>query len=145
MVGFSDSSKIHGHRSLESMRWWARSHNMIGAPEAGNSQAATHQEWPMKENYTDLCVLSWLGRFLFLVLYSWGVGDLLGELVGNHTIFKSHSLPCIKWLPYEMLLCFLGLLVKVIPFGKLLVGLVYSFHSERVWSSPGIPLISWLK
>lgn len=69
---------------------------MIGASEVGNSQAATHQEWPMKENNMDLCVLSCLGRLLFLVLDSWGVGNLLGELAGNHIIFKSHSLPCIN-------------------------------------------------
>lgn len=50
----------------------------------------------MKENYMDLCVLSWLGRLLFLVLCSWGVGDLLAELVGNNIIFKCYSLPFIK-------------------------------------------------
>lgn len=38
---------------------------MIGALEVGNSQAATHQE--LKENYMDLCVLSWLGRLLGVV------------------------------------------------------------------------------
>ena len=99
--------------------------------------------------------LSWLERLLVLVLYSCDIRGLLGELVGSNFVFKSLALSCIQWLwtwnapVLVALLCpfpdISSIWWSLIPSEELLCAPGASFHSERIWPSPGVPFISLLK